>query len=293
MLDKKESKSFQWVLIFILSIIWGSSFILIKKGLEAYSPVQVGSLRIFFAFIVLLPVALKHFKSVPLKEKKIIFIIGLLGNLVPAYLFSQAETRLSSSLAGILNGLTPIFTMLISILAFKNKLKVWQIIGVLIALIGSVGISFINSDGALGELNFYVFYIIFATFLYGICTNLTKSYLSNVKPIAIASLALLFVSPLSLGLILFSGTYEVFITNEYAISSTFYIFLLGCFGTAIALIFYNRLIHLTSAVFASSVTYLMPIVAVVWGIIVGESFSFLHLIGMFFIIFGVYKVNKP
>lgn len=279
--------------MFILSIIWGSSFILIKKGLEAFNPIQVGALRIFFAFIVLMPVALKHIKTVPSKEKKIIFTIGLLGNLIPAYLFSQAETRLSSSLAGILNGLTPIFTMLIAILAFKNKLKTWQIIGVLIALIGSIGISFINSEGSLGELNFYVFYVIFATFLYGICTNLTKSYLSKVEPIAIASLALLFVSPLSFGLILFSNTFEVFYTSEYAISSTLYIFLLGVFGTSIALIFYNRLIHLTSAVFASSVTYLMPIVAVIWGLLVGENFSFLHLIGMFFIIFGVYKVNKP
>lgn len=277
----------------LLSLIWGSSFILIKKGLVAYNPVQVGALRIFFAFLILLPLGLKNITSVNNKEKFIIFIVGLVGNLIPSFLFAKAETGLSSSLTGILNALTPIFTMLISVFIFKVILKKWQIIGLFIAFSGSIGISFINNEGSLGEFNFYVFYIIFATFLYGISTNLTKTYLGNLKPLTIASLALTFVGPLALLVLIFSGVPETLSAHPYALQSTIFIFILGCLGTAIALIFYNRLIQLTSALFASTVTYVMPIVAVFWGILDGEIFKFLHIFGMVLIIIGVYKVNKP
>lgn len=291
--EQSYSKYVPWLIIAVLSIIWGSSFILIKKGLEAFSPSQVGSLRMFFAFLVLSPIALRSLNKVSNKHKFYIFTVGMIGNFIPAFLFAKAETNLSSSVTGILNALTPVFTMLIAIFVFKLKLKTWQVIGLLIALVGSVGISFITSNGSFGEINLYAFYVIIATLLYGASSNITKTYLSGVKPIFISSLALLFVGPLGLAYVLTTDVFSVIVHHPQGISSLIYIFILGCLGTAFALIFYNKLIHMTSAVFASTVTYVMPIVAVLWGIIDGEAFSLLHLAGMILIIIGVYKVNKP
>ncbi len=290
-IQHKESL-LSWILIIILSIIWGSSFILIKKGLEVFSPAQVGALRMSFAFLALLPYAMINLKKLQFKRWKIIFIIGFLGNLIPAYLFALAETELKSSLTGILNALTPLFTLIISFSFFKNKIKFLQIIGLFIAFVGSIGLSFVTDNGDLGNMNLFVWFVVLATLFYSLSLNLIKQYFNDTKAILLTSLSLFSIGPIAL-VILFSTDFIYRIkTVPGAVESLLYISILGLIGTAFALILYNKLIRITTAVVASSVTYLIPFVAVIWGLIDGESLYPLHYTGMAITIIGVYIVNK-
>lgn len=288
-----QKESFlSWILIIILSLIWGSSFILIKKGLEVFSPIQVGTARIVFAFLAFLPYSLANIKKIPIKRWKILLTIGFFGNLIPAYLFALAETELKSSLTGILNALTPIFTFLIAVFFFSHKVKSRQIIGLLLAFAGSLGLSFVNDSGGLGSMNLYVWFVVLATLFYSISLNLIKNYFNDIKAILLTSLTMLTIGPAAL-IILFSTDFINKVNNvRGAYESLFFIALLGLLGTAFALILYNKLIRMTTSVVASSVTYLIPFVAVLWGLLDGESLYFLHYTGLFITIIGVYIVNK-
>lgn len=290
--ENLKMQKIAWLILIALAMVWGSSFILIKKGLIAFSPGQVGSIRIIFAFLVLVPFGIKHLKSIKSKDWFYLFIVGSIGNFIPYLLFAKAETRLESSLTGILNALTPIFTMIISLFVFNLKMKPWQIIGLFISLIGSLGISFVNNDGGFGALNYYALFVVVATLCYGISSSTIKAKLSHIKPVINASISLLTVGPFAIIYLLNTDFIEIMYTNPDAMSSIGYLFILGILGTAVALIFFNKLIYLSSAVFATSVTYLIPIVAVLWGVVDGESIFPLHFVGMLLIIFGVYKVNK-
>jgi len=287
-----ESPWLSWLLLVILAVIWGSSFILIKKGLESFSPLQVGSIRIAFAFIVMLPFAIKSLNTTFKFYWKKIVVIGFFSNLFPAVLFATAETGISSSLAGILNALTPIMTLLAGIFFFNTKLKILQLLGLLIGFVGSFALSFINNSGGIGEFNYYALFVVLATMMYGFSGNFIKKYLTGIHPVTLTALAMFSVGPLAM-IILFSSdfTSRLFIKNDAWISLG-YLFLLGAIGTALALVLFNRLIQRTTAVFASSVTYLIPIMAVIWGILDGEGFFTLHLMGMGLIIIGVYLVNR-
>ncbi len=281
-----------WILLIMLAIIWGSSFILIKRGLDSFSPLQVGTLRISFAFIVMLPFALKSLGVVYRQYWKKILVIGFLGNLFPAILFATAETGISSSLAGILNALTPIMTLLAGIFFFSTGIKMLQSIGLTIGFLGSFALSFINNVGALGEFNHYALFVVIATIMYGFVGNFIKKYLTIIHPVTLTALAMFSVGPLSIILLLSTDFVSRVSNNSDAWSSLGYLFILGAVGTAFALVLFNKLIQRTTAVFASSVTYLIPIMAVVWGILDGEDFFVMHLIGMGLIIVGVYLVNK-
>lgn len=287
-----KNQKLAWFLLIILALIWGSSFILIKKGLDAFSPGQVGSIRIIFAFLTLLPFGLKHIKSIKRKDWLFLFIVGAVGNFIPYLLFAKAETRLESSLTGILNALTPVFTMVISMIVFNFRMKPWQIAGLFISLIGSLGISFVNNSGGFGSMNFYVIFVVIATFCYGISSSTIKAKLSHIKPVVNASISLLTVGPIAMAYLFTTDFTNVVANHPDAFSSLGYLLILGIFGTAIALICFNKLIYLSSAVFATSVTYLIPVVAVLWGIFDGEAIYPLHFAGMILIVFGVYKINK-
>lgn len=287
-----NSKSAVYIIIGILSVIWGSSFILIKKGLEGFSAPQVGALRMSFAFIVTIPIALKFVSNVFREHWKIIVPLGFLANMIPAVLFAQAETGLSSAMAGIFNALTPIFTFIIGFLFFKTNFDYRQAIGLFIGFGGSVLLSFINSEGGIGSLNYFVIYVVVATICYGIAGNIIKTYLNGLRPLAITSLVLFSIGPFATVYLFTTDFFQKISNSSVSQSSLFYVFLLGTFGTAFALVLFNKLIKNTSAVVASSVTYLMPVVAVFWGILDGELFFPLHLLGMAFIISGVYLVNR-
>lgn len=287
-----EGPFLSWVLLIMLAIIWGSSFILIKKGLDSFSPLQVGTIRISFAFIVMLPFAVRSIGNVFKVYWKKIFILGIFSNLFPAILFSTAETGLSSSLAGILNALTPMMTLIAGLIFFSTKIKIVQLVGLIIGFIGTIALSFISSSGDMGEFNHFALYVILATMMYGFSGNFIKKYLNGIHPVTLTALAVFTVGPFSIIFLFSTDFISRLSTIDGVWVSLGYLFLLGAIGTAFALVLFNRLIQNTTAVFASSVTYLIPVMAVIWGILDGESFFVLHLLGMGMITLGVYLVNK-
>jgi drug/metabolite transporter (DMT)-like permease len=289
---KEDTRLQVLLLLFLLSIIWGSSFILIKRGLDAYTPIQLACLRVIFAFLPFSFVAVKHLGKISRSGLKWIFISGFFGIFLPAFLFAYAETTLSSSLTGILNALSPLFTIILAVFIFKHKFKLMQFIGLMTGFAGTIGLSFINSEGAIGSFNVYALLVVIATIFYALNGNIIKNYLSEVNWIVITSVSMLFIAPLALLILFFTDFISRVQVSENALSSLGYIALLGIFGTAIALMMYNRLIQLTSAVKASSVTYLIPIVAVLWGILDNENLYLLHYAGMALVLLGVYIVNR-
>jgi len=281
-----------WVLIIILAIIWGSSFILIKKGLDTYTPLQVGTIRMSFAFLTMLGFSVRNLGLIKARRWVYIIIIGLIGNLIPAYLFSLAETQIESSLAGILNALTPIFTFIIATMFFSHKMKLVQVGGLLLAFSGAIGLSFIGKDGGLGAMNIYTWLVVIATLMYAISLNIVKKKFPDVGAIELTSLAMFAIGPPAM-LILFSTDFVSRVgSGKPAIESLLYLAVLGIIGTAFALTLYNKLIKISTTIFASSVTYLIPFVAVLWGIVDGERLYPLHFAGMFITIAGIYIVSR-
>ena len=287
-----EHKLFPIIILAFLSLVWGSSFILIKKGLIAFDPLQVGTIRMMFASLVLFPFAIKNISAHFKKNWKKFLAIGLLGNFIPAILFAYAETGITSSLAGILNALTPMFTLIIGAAFFAAKINKWQSVGLLIGLGGSIALSFINSDGGLGSFNHYAAIVIVATLCYGININLLKAWFPTLNSLTLTSLAMFSLGPIAVIYLLSTDFISIVINNDAALTSLFYLFLLGAVGTSFALVLFNKIIQMTTPVFASTVTYLIPIAAVMWGLIDNEALYLIHFVGMVMIISGVYIVNK-
>ncbi|MFO7526706.1 MAG: DMT family transporter, partial [Ignavibacteriaceae bacterium] len=238
-----ESPFLSWFLLIVLAIIWGSSFILIKKGLDSFSAAQVGTIRISFAFLVMLPFALKSIGNVFKIYWKKILILGMFSNLFPAILFATAETGLSSSLAGILNALTPIMTLIAGILFFSTKVKMLQLLGLLIGFIGSFALSFIDSVGEIGEFNHFALYVILATMMYGFSGNFIKKYLTGIHPVTLTALAVFTIGPFSIIFLFTTDFVSRLSVIDGAWISLGYLFLLGAIGTALALVLFNKLIQ--------------------------------------------------
>ncbi len=288
-----KNKFLPIIILTVLTFIWGSSFILIKKGLIAFAPVEVGVLRIFFAYIVAIPLAIKYIPEYLKDNWKKLFKYGMLANLIPGILFALAETGLSSSLTGILNSTTPIFTLLIGVLFFSTALEPKQLIGLFISFAGSIVLSFVSGDGSLGSFNYYALFVIAATICYGYTANLVKVHLKNVNSLALTSIALFTIGPLTFFYLIFSAVPDKLINGGTEVwTSLGFIFILGAFGTTFALILFNKLIQMTTAVFATTITYLIPIMAVIWGVVDGEKIFLLHLVGMVLVILGVYLINR-
>ena len=282
-----------WFLLIILSLIWGSSFILIKKGLVSFNAGEVGNLRIFSAGIFLLPLAVANLKSVNTRsEWLVIFVVGLFGSLVPALLYAKAQTQLSSSLTGILNSLTPLMTLLIGALFFKRPVTKRIGLGLLVGFIGTIVLIVGGARANLGGINLYVFLVIGATLLYGLNLNLIKTYLSKLRAVGITSISLLMALPISGYYLFYDGSFlEKLQTVPGAYWSLAYVMVLGIAGTALALILFNRLVQLKDPVFASSVTYLIPVVVIIWGVIDEEVLLLGHYLGIFIIVVGIYIAN--
>jgi drug/metabolite transporter (DMT)-like permease len=255
--------------------------------------VVVGSIRIFVSFIVLLPFAIIHIRKIPQGKIKYIAIIAVIGTGIPAFLFARAQTVINSSLAGILNSLTPLFTLAIGIMFFRQKTKWINVLGVFIGLFGAIGLIFVTSDTTF-EFHFsFAIYIIIATILYAIHSNMVKFYLQEVSPVTITSVGFLIIGiPTGIYLIFFSDFLDVLINNEHGWEGFMYIAILGFLASAIAIIAYNRLVQLTNAVFASSVTYFVPVLALVWGILDGERFPIIASLFIVLILLGVFLVNR-
>jgi drug/metabolite transporter (DMT)-like permease len=224
-------------------------------------------------------------------KAKWLFLVGLFGNGIPAFLFTRAQLGLSSAVTGMLNSLTPLFTLILAVLAFQAKTKTINIIGVIIGLLGACGLIFFNGSGHFSGSIGYAAYVVVATLMYAISVNVIKKHLQEMDSVVIATCAFSFVGPLA-GIYLFSGDFiSVVKHNPEAWTALGYISVLAVIGSALSVIIFNRLIKITNALFASSVTYLIPVVAMLWGALDGEQILLIHFIWISVILAGVYLVN--
>ncbi len=279
-------------MLFFLSLVWGSSFILIKKGLVAYPPDIMASLRIIIASFAFLPIFIIRYKDIDWSKFKYLLTVGLAGTALPSYLFAFAQTKITSSVAGVLNSLTPLFVLLLGILFFKQAFSGAKLVGVLIGLIGAIVLTIFGNEGAIEFDNLYICYIILATIFYATSANTVHHYLQDMNSVTISAAAFI---PLGIPCLIYLMTtdfYTIFQTHEAATSSLMYIILLAMASTVMASVLFFQLVKKTNAVFASLVAYIIPIVAVLWGVIDGEPITVFHLIGMALILFGVYITKR-
>ena len=286
-----KSQQLKWVLLVALALIWGSSFILIKRGLIALSPFQVGSLRIIFCAIFLLIIGFKSLTAIPSGKWKYIALTSLFGTFIPAYLFAIAQTQINSSVSSILNSLTPLNTLILGAVVFGLDFKRTQIFGVAVGFLGTILLIF---NGAINHPNqnyFYTILIIIASVCYALNVNFIKKYLSEIKPLSITTgnfLVMLFPALL----ILLLTDFSTIIFHEKVAHAMLFIAVLGIIGTGIANILFYKLIQISSPVFATSVTYLIPIVAFFWGLLDNEMLTPVQFFGAFIILIGVYLSSK-
>lgn len=281
------------VLIAVLAIIWGSSFILMKRGLLVYTPFQIGALRIFVSAIALLPFIINYFPKVEKRNWKFLLGTGMFGNGIPSILFPLAETRISSAVAGMINSLTPFFTLLVGMVWVGMKVSRKRVLGLVVGLFGAMILLVGNGIGGVfsGD-NSYALFIVLATICYALSVNILRYKIHGLDPIRTTGFALFFVG-IPMGVYLFSGD---FIYRTMHTPGAFFsmscIIVLGLFSTALSTVLFNRLIKMSGALQASSVTYLIPIVATIWGFADGEILTMLQLVGFGGIMAGVYMVNR-
>ncbi len=289
---KENSKILSWAILLALMIIWGSSFILIKKGLTVFSSDEVGALRFVISFIVLLPLAIINLSKIKLQHWKYLVLIGILGNATPFFLFAKAQTEIESSIAGILNSLTPLFTLIVGISFFRLKTKWYNVLGIFIGFTGAAGLIYASGSKSFGLNISYAIYIILATICYALSINIIKKYLRDIDAVTITVFSFFIIGlPIILYLLILTDFPTQLVTDPNALKGLGYISILAIFGTVLALIAFNQLIKMTSVIFAASVTYMIPIVALSWGIIDGEKFEFIYLLWMLIILAGVILVN--
>jgi drug/metabolite transporter (DMT)-like permease len=279
-----------------LALIWGSSFILMKRGLEVFTYTQVGTLRVSIAAIFMSIIGIRHFKHFRKKDLVSLAIVGFLGNAIPYVLFPLAVNHLDSGVVGIINSLVPLFTVLIGGWFFGQKASNTQWQGVAVGLIGAAVLilpfnAVLRGGFAIeGELAYGLFGVA-ATMMYGTSVNTLKTNLPHLKALTITTLSLATAAPFTIGYSLLSGSLNR-LSQPGAWEALGYITILGILGSGIAVIIFNRLIQITTALFSSSVTYAIPIVAILWGIWDGEQILWNHLLGLGIIVTGIYLVNK-
>lgn len=279
-----------WLLFLLVSFIWGSSFILMKKGLVAFSPLQVASLRIFIASIIFIPLAIVHIRQLKIKNWYYIVIIGFIGTGIPPFLFTKAQTVINSATTGMLNSLTPLFAIIIGIFFFRIKTDAYKIFGVLLGMAGVCILLFLKSQGDI-SISIYGLLVVLATVFYAMSSTMLKVFFQQMKPLHITSFIFLFIGPPAGIYLLFSDLPSSF-QNEGSSIAFSYIVLLAVINTALATFLFNKLIQTSSAIFAQSVTYVIPAVAIFWGILDSEKFDMYDLLGIILIIFGILLINK-
>lgn len=267
---------------------------LIKKGLLVYTPTEVAALRLASAAAALAPFALLRLHRVQGKQWLVLLSVGMTGSLLPAFLFAFAQTQLDSGVTGALNALTPLFTLIIGALLFAQRIAPRTLVGLAIGFIGTAMLVLIQGSGTF-SMNGYALFIVLATMCYGLNLNFIKQYLPNLSPVTITGVSLLMVLPVAV--VYLAGPGEVGAKlaqtdNVQAWWSLAAIVALGVFGTALALILFNHVVQIATTTFASSVTYLIPIVAVSLGVLDGELISVFQVAGMALILTGVWIANR-
>ncbi len=284
-----------WLLLGTLALIWGSSFILMKRGLWAdgrpvLSPGQVASARLAIAWAVLIPATLRHWPMLRGHWRPLL-LAGVLGNGIPALLFATAQTRIDSALSGMLNSLTPLFTLVIGLLLFSTQARLAQLAGVLVGLVGAVGLVVFDAGSGPAGWSLYAVLPVIGTACYGASANVVKHRLYMLPSMATAALALLFVGPVGLVGCALTGLPGTLSADPAAWPALGFVALLALLSSALSPVLWNALLKRTSAVQASAVTYLMPVVAIGWGLLDGERLGLMQVMMIAVVLCGVYLVT--
>ncbi len=282
----------KWLYLILLSFVWGSSFILMKKALIGLTPIQLGALRILIAGLFLLLIGFKSLKKIKKKHYKHILSTALLGTFFPVFLFAYTVYGIDSSIASILNSLTPFNTFIVGALAFGFTFKKKQLIGIFIGLIGTVLLILKGADLNPDQNYWFSILVVIASIGYAFNVNIVKKHLYDLSAFSIVTGNFLLLIIPSTIILFYTDFFNEFEYSESKITALGYITILAVVGTGIAKVFYNKMVHLATPIFASSVTYLIPIVAVFWGVLDGEKLSLIQLLAGVIILFGVYLVNK-
>lgn len=283
----KKNKIWHWLAVILLSLIWGTSYILMKKGLRSFSASQLASLRMIIASLCLLPVSLKSLSKLNKDNFFSILLVGFLGSGIPAILYPLAETRIDSSLTGMLNSLSSAFTLAVGIIFYRRKAIKSQIAGVFLGFIGAAGLLY---SGPL-NFNYYGLFVVLATLMNGFSNN-EVSKIQGLNGLEITALAFLVVSPFALALLLSTDIHAVFLTPRWLLNFG-YIAILSVVGSAFANGIYYYLVRDTSPVVGSSVAYFIPIVATLWGLSDNERLAPGMFMSVLLIFIGVYLINRP
>lgn len=283
-----------WLLLIFLAVVWGMSFILIKKVTGVYNAVEIGAGRVLVAMITLSPWIFRNRKDFPKEKQKAFYLVllGFLGFFIPAMIFAYVGSRINSSLAGTLNSTTPIFTLLVGSFFFAQLITRFQIVGILLGFAGSLLLILSGNDGELNFSNPNALLVLAATVMYGFNVNIIGQYLKEQKAVNITAFSLIVVGVLSFLILLFFTDFFAKSFDSNNSRELIYLIILGGFNSAFAVVLFNYLLQLTTPLFGSSVTYLIPIVATIAGFLDGEIISFWHYLGMGIILIGVYLINK-
>lgn len=289
---EKQIPQKAWFLLGLLGTIWGSSYFLMSKGLEVFSPVQMASLRMSISFVVFIPVFLFRHKEIPWKKAHFLLVVGALGSGLPALFFALAQTKLTSSITGVLGSTTPLFTLLVGMMFFAVPYFRNRVLGVLLGLTGAISIVLFGSEQVIGGEVIYAILPALATLCYAFSTNTVKSKLQEVHPLTLSSTAFTIIGPFMVLILIQSGFIEVMQTHENAWNGLGYVAALALSSTVICSVLYFGLVQMTSAVFASMVAYLIPLVATIIGAARGEPITIVHIIGLILILSGVYLSRR-
>ena len=286
--------SLKWLYLILLSLIWGTSFILIKKSLLGLTPYQVGALRTIITGVFLFVVGFKSLKKIKVGDWKWIILSGFLGSFFPSFFFAIAETEIDSAVASILNSLVPLNTILLGFAVFKIASTKRQVLGVIIGFIGTALLILKGAELNPNQNYLYAGFVILSTLMYAANVNIIKRYLQYVKPLSIATGNYVAITIPAIVILLFTDFFDqtTYQNPEFG-NAMIYITILSLFGTALAKVLFNKLVQISTPVFAASVTYLMPIVALFWGVLDGEGFSALQGLASVIILVGVYLSHKP
>ncbi|RMG80497.1 MAG: DMT family transporter [Bacteroidetes bacterium] len=277
-----------WILLGLLSLTWGSSYILIKKSLIAFTPQQLAGLRISISAVAFFPVFLWNIRQVVWSKWKAFALVGFAGSFFPAFLYATAQTVLNSSVTGVLSALTPIFTLLLGILYFRFPVSRGKMIGVFVGFLGAAFLVLPDNPSTQSADLMYALLAVLATFLYALTNNVLKAALHDVSPVVVSATSFMFIA-LPAFIALYTSDFTTTLTHHpHGWKSLGYVTILSLFSTFMATLFYFKLVQLTNPVFASMVSYLVPIIALLWGLGDGESVVPLQVVGMVLILVGIY-----
>ncbi len=285
-------KGEKWMYLGVISLVWGSSFILMKKALLGFTPIQIGALRILISGFLLLGVAFDKILKIEKRHWLPIAQVAFIASFFPAFFFAFVIDEIDSSVSAVFSSLTPLITMILGALFFGFSYQKKQIIGIFVGLLGTLLLILSGVENNPDQNYFYTLLILLSSFGYALSLNIIKSKLQDANAMAITAGGFLLLLPFAFLVLLFSGFHESNFSREIVQHSLGYVFLLSLLGTAFAKVLFNKLVQISTPVFSSSVTYLITVVAVSWGFLDGERLSFYQMAAISVVLTGVYLVNK-